>query len=145
MFVKICFRDILNEARHLFSGQFDAQWQQLYLPSSSKGLVTMVLRGANVKNPYFYQAALTVPQLMIFNSTVRTHKASSQALHTTKQEPPIAVYLGQCCIHKQGSWIWFGRCLILVVVSPLIVCLIFPQTWKTKQLQCSKRKTLYVL
>ena len=63
----------------------------------------MVLRGANVdnvKNPFFNQAALTVSQLMIFNSTLRTRKASSQAFHTTKREPPIAVYLEQL-LHSQ--------------------------------------------
>ena len=37
---------------------------------------------------------------MIFNSTVQTRKASSQAFHTTKQEPPIAVYLGHL-LHSQ--------------------------------------------
>ena len=43
------------------------------MASSLKALVTVVLRGANVdnvKNPYFNQAALTVSQLMVFNSTV---------------------------------------------------------------------------
>ena len=73
------------------------------MASSLKALVTVVLHGANVpnvKNPYFNQATLTVSQLMIFNSTVRTRKASSQAFHTTKQKPPIAVYLEQL-LHSQ--------------------------------------------
>ena len=68
------------------------------MPASVKALVTMILRGANVDkitNPYFNQAMLTVSQLMIFNTTIRTRKDSSQAYHTTKREPPIAVYLGQ--------------------------------------------------
>ena len=37
---------------------------------------------------------------MIFNSTVQTRKAYSQAFDTTKREPPIAVYLGQL-LHLQ--------------------------------------------
>ena len=63
----------------------------------------MVLHGANVdnvKNPCFNQAALAVSQLMIFNSTVGTRKASSQAFHATKQKPPTAVYLEQL-LHSQ--------------------------------------------
>ena len=58
----------------------------------------MTLRGANVenvKNPFFNQAALTISQLMIFNSTIRTRKTTSQAYHTTMREPPVAFYLGQ--------------------------------------------------
>ena len=97
MFAKFCLSDIFDEARHPFSGRFDAQCQESYAPSSLKALVAMILRGANVvnvKNPYFNQAALTVSQLMIFNSTARTGKASSQAFHTAKREPPIVVYLG---------------------------------------------------
>ena len=84
MFVKFCFRGIFDESRHPLSGRFDAQCQESYAPSSLKALVTMVLRGANVdnvKNPYFNQTALTVLQLMIFNSTAQTRKASSQAFH----------------------------------------------------------------
>ena len=63
----------------------------------------MTLRGANVenvKNSFFNQAALTISQLMIFNSTIRTRKTSSQAFHTTMREPPVAVYLRQL-LHSQ--------------------------------------------
>ena len=103
MFVKFCFRDIFENAKHLFSGGFDAKCQESYVAKSLKALVTVVLCGANVedvKNPYLNQAALTVSQLMILNSTVRTRKASSQAFRTTKQKPPIAVYLEQL-LHSQ--------------------------------------------
>ena len=103
MFFKFYSRDILDEARHPFLGNFNAQCQESYVPLSLKALVTMILRGANVnnvKNPYLNQAALTILQLMIFNSTIRTRKASSQAFHTTRREPPLAVYIGQL-LHSQ--------------------------------------------
>ena len=122
MFFKFCFRDILDEARHPFSRRFDAQCQESYVPSSLKALVSMVLRSANVgnvKNPYFNQAALTVLQLIIFNSTIRTRKAFSQAFHTTKREPPIAVYLWQL-LHSQTRKLDLVRkmCHLGLTISP---------------------------
>ena len=86
-----------------FNGRFDVLCQEDYVPASSKALVTMILRGANVdniKNPYFNQAMLTVSQLLIFNTTIRTREDSSQVYHTTKREPPVAVYMGQL-LHSQ--------------------------------------------
>ena len=68
------------------------------LHASIKALVTMVSRGTNVenvKNSYFNQAALTVSQLIMFNSMICTRKESYQTLHTTKRKPPIAIYIEQ--------------------------------------------------
>ena len=101
--VDFCFRDILDKTRNPFNGCFDAECQESYVPLSLKALVTMTLRGANVenvKNPFFNQPTLTISQLMIFNSTIRTCKTSSQAFHTTMREPPVAVFLGQL-LHSQ--------------------------------------------
>ena len=92
------FRNISDEARHLFTGGFVAWCQDSYVSSSLKTLVPMVISGANVdnvKNPYFKQQALTVSQLMMFNSMIKTHITSSQAFHTIKRVSPKAVYLGQ--------------------------------------------------
>ena len=77
---KIVRRDMLKTTQQPFSGGFAENCQEHYVPSSLKAMVTMILRGSNidrVDNPYFNQATLTISQLMIFNSTLRTRQTSS--------------------------------------------------------------------
>ena len=81
-----------------FKGTFDVDCQETYLPASVMSFISTITHGSTCetnKNPYYKQAALTLGQLLAFNTTIRTRTSSTSAYHSTNREPPVAVYLAQ--------------------------------------------------
>ena len=86
---KIIRRDILGHQYEEFKGKFSEGCQEAFVPKSVQALLSMILRGPagdHSNNPHFSQAMLTLGQLLIFNSTIRTRKDSSSSYHSQKRE-----------------------------------------------------------
>ena len=95
------FRDVLKQTYEKFNGHFETDCQKAFIPETLQSLITLILRGGQkTDNPFFNQAMLTISQLLIHNTTIRTRKEQHSAYHTTKREPPISIYLAQL-IHSK--------------------------------------------
>ena len=96
-------RDILGMKNENFNGKFNNGCQESSIPVSSQRLISAVMRGTSSEtnnNEHFKQAALTVNQLLTFNTTIRTQKESSSVYHSKEREPPLPIYLAQM-IHSK--------------------------------------------
>ena len=96
---KIVRRDILN-TKYTFDGTFEKECQKKSVPQSLLSLVKMIIDGSNIKvnsdNVTEPQAALTISQLLQFNSSFRRPSSitvPTSTYHTTKREPPLMLYL----------------------------------------------------
>ena len=91
-------REILNK-KTCFTGVFDSQCQTSSVPNSLVALVSMILYGPNIKTQSSHlstpQAALTLSQLLMFNSFARCRAESCHSLrHNQERETPFPLYLG---------------------------------------------------
>ena len=91
-------REIFNK-KTCFTGTFDSQCQTSSVPNSLVALVSMILYGPNIKTQSSYlstpQAALTLSQLLMFNSFARCQDGGSHTLrHKQERETPLPLYLG---------------------------------------------------
>ena len=113
---KACELDADNDAVHLaraasivrrdmfkmknqFNGSFEKKCQEESLPASLLELVSMVLNGPNIEtqsSSSISQPVLTISQLLMHNSLVRTRKnhTSSTIRHNQERETPLPIYLG---------------------------------------------------
>ena len=65
---KIIRDDLFQHDGFKFDGNFNKSCQQEAVPSSLKALVSMIIHGTSIKEEYDSQAALTISQLLLFNS-----------------------------------------------------------------------------
>ena len=109
---KIIRRDLLNMEKSKFHGTFEANCQEASIPQSLRSLVEMIMGGASIKtqssNIVENQAALTVSQLIRFNSVVRRRKDSQAIYHTKDRETPLPTYLG-LLVHAETREKRLGR------------------------------------
>ena len=88
--------------KQVFNGSFDAQCQEKSVPISLLALVSMVLYGPNIttqsSSAFTPQPALTLSQLLIYNSLIRQRNTTTTSRHTIRhrqdQETPLPIYLG---------------------------------------------------
>ena len=95
---KIVRRDMM-ESGFLFNGKFEANVQKDSVSSSLLCLVSMILRGSNIemnsRNVQETQTALTLSQLLMYNSTFRrTNRQSSSINHMLSRETPLPAFIG---------------------------------------------------
>ena len=92
-------RDILK-MKTAFSGSFDALCQEQSVPKSLLALVAMILNGPTIQEQSSHSSvstpALTVSQLLMFNSIARRRQSTSieSTKHGHNRETPLPVYLG---------------------------------------------------
>lgn len=113
---KACEHDADNDAVHLaraaniirkdmfdmsqkFDGSFNPLSQQESVPVSLLCLVAMVLYGSNITSQCsaatLPQPALTISQLLMFNSLVRRKQnAVGACRHSAERETPLPIYMG---------------------------------------------------
>ena len=84
-------RDLLNKEKSKFHGTFEANCQEDSVLQSLRSSIEMIMGGASIVEN---QAALTVSQLIRFNSVVRHRKDSQAIYHTKDRETPLPTYLG---------------------------------------------------
>ena len=80
-----------------FTGSFDEECQQNSIPGSLLALVRMILNGPNIisqSDRVSQQAALTISQLIQFNSYVRRRDGSDGKHHNKNRETPLPVFVG---------------------------------------------------
>ena len=92
-------RRVMFNKRREFNGSFHAQCQEQSVPISLLALVTMVLNGPNIKSQTSSssvpQPALTLSQLLLYNSTKRyKENATDNVRHSQQRETPLPIYLG---------------------------------------------------
>ena len=124
---KIIRNDVVNHTNIPFDGTFEGKCFSDSVPSSLLSFVSTIVRG---KDDTLYQAALTISQLIQFNSVgIATSERKSllkeQTRHNEKNETPIAIYLGLLVhahhrdrnlideMHKLGICIGYDRVLVL--------------------------------
>jgi len=93
----------MQQKTSTFTGSFGNNCQEEAIPQSLLALVSMIMDGTNIKNKdpdTFRQSALTVAQLLQFNSSTRRRASSTGIRHNTDKETPLPVYLG-LLIHGQ--------------------------------------------
>ena len=80
-----------------FNGTFEEGCQESSVPDSLVALVSMILDGTNIGgDPELTttQSALSIAQLMQFNSHARRRKGSIGTRHKLSNETPLPIYLG---------------------------------------------------
>jgi len=99
-------RDLLK-AQPQFSGSFDQNCQLESVPASLLALIGMILEGPSIKKDKTEEtdknpstAALTISQLLIFNSTNRKRDDNVSSRHSTKKETPLPLFIGSV-IHAE--------------------------------------------
>lgn len=95
---KIVRRDMLQSG-FVFDGKFEANVQKESVSPSLLYLVSMILRGSNIEmNSQVVretQTALTLSQLLLYNSTFRqASKQSAKITHMRSRETPLPVFVG---------------------------------------------------
>lgn len=99
---KIIRRDLLDMEKMKYSGTFDENCQENSVPQSLRYIVEMMMCGGPSfqENEAQYceeeenQAALSVSQLIRFNSVIRRRKNSSAIFHSKERETPLPTYIG---------------------------------------------------
>lgn len=79
-----------------FSGTFEDDCQEKSVPQSLLTIVAMIFNGSNIKqsDKSLTQAAFSIAQLLLFNSSTRRQARSSAYNHNRNREPPLPVYVG---------------------------------------------------
>lgn len=109
-----------------FSGSFTEDCQDNSVPQSLLMLVTMIMYGTNIKNnaSYLSQPALSLSQLMMYNSCVRRRQQpSSNTRHFEQRETPLPLFIGALAhsrtrskdlvdtLYRLGLSVSYDRCL----------------------------------
>ena len=90
-------REDMFKSGDLFNGSFSQGCQESSVSPSLLTLVDMILQGTNETFHYHgnHQAALTVSQLLKFNSVKHGWKSTDGSVqHNKSQETPLPLYLG---------------------------------------------------
>ena len=97
-------RKEMSRTKLNFNSEFSPSCQEEAAPSSLKSLVQMILYGPNIQQQMEFessQAALTIAQLLMFNSYSRQPNESAKYVrHIKDREPPLSIYLG-LSLHAQ--------------------------------------------
>ena len=96
------FREILKNKIKTFNGHFDVGCQEVYVTPAIQAFISTLMRGSSAENTYDYykQAAVTVGQMIAFNTTIGSEKASTISYHSFQEEPPLPVYLAMMMHNK---------------------------------------------
>lgn len=94
-------RKELFDTKYTFDGSFHPDCQKDSVPPSLLALMKMILDGANIKHQTQLmdtattKAALTVSQLLVFNSVkhTRTTESSDKVRHNRDRETPLPLYI----------------------------------------------------
>ena len=104
-----------------FHVNFDKKSQEDSVPTSLMMLVRIILEGTNISSTAYaatFQAALTISQLIKFNSVKRKHRESTTFVrHAVSQETSLPVYLG-LMIHskpRKRSLIHYHMGLLIII------------------------------
>ena len=97
-------RKEMSRTKLNFNSEFSPSCQEEAAPSSLKSLVQMILYGPNIQQQMEFessQAALTIAQLLMFNSYSRQPNESAKYVrHIKDRETPLSIYLG-LSLHAQ--------------------------------------------
>ena len=96
---RIVRRSMKKNVHEKFGGTFQEKRQEKFVSSSLLQLISMILQGreSNNVNQHRHQAALSITQLIEFNTTFRETKINEttrSAYHKVNHEPPLPIYLG---------------------------------------------------
>lgn len=133
--IKAIRRDIFEWDGFDFDGTMPDGCQESSIPTSLKGMVSMLLNGPNLKDQdgTVSQACLTIAQLIYFNVKHKTKPGVSQR-HSQLHEPPVPIYLGLNihtqtrskkmvkCLHKLGICISYQRVMEIENMLATAVC-----------------------
>ena len=83
------FREILQNKIKTFNGQ------EASVAPVMQSFISTLIRGSSAENTneYYKQAALTVGQMIAFNTTICTQNTSTISYRSVQREPPLPVYL----------------------------------------------------
>lgn len=89
-------KQILNRSRPSFNGSFDLNCQQESVPHTLTALVSMIMFGSNIESGPDYQSqpALSIAQLITFNTFERRKSAAGGYRRTIRQETPLPMFIG---------------------------------------------------
>ena len=93
---KMVRQQILQDKPETFNGTFPEGVQQDSVPNTLVSLISMILDGPSNTSQAkpVSQAALTIAQLIVFNSHVRRRKDSVSMHHSKEKETPLPEYIG---------------------------------------------------
>ena len=96
------FRLILQNKIKIFNGHFDVCCQEASITSVMQSFISTLMRGslAEKTNEYSKQAALTVGQMIAFNTTIHICKTSTISYHSVQRESLLTVYLDMMIHNK---------------------------------------------
>lgn len=92
--------DISRSCGFNFSGCFPPDCQKNSVPSNLKSMVTMLMRGADLKDQDSVdsQACMTASQIILFNYKKRARRdkniTTTRSRHSLEFEPPLPLYIG---------------------------------------------------
>ena len=95
-------QDIFSHQGFQFTGQFQSKCQEDSLPSSLKSLVSMILKGPNLKDQdrHESQPCLTIGQTLLYNVKKSGLNTTAKTRHLNERKPPLPIYLG-ISLHSQ--------------------------------------------
>ena len=104
------FREILKNKIKTFNGHFDVGCQEASVTPVMQSFIPTFMHGssAEIMNEYYKHAALTVGQMITFNTTIHTRKMSTILYHSVQREPPLPVYLMIMIYNKTRKVITLG-------------------------------------
>lgn len=121
----IIHHDLLNMEKSAFHGTFETNCQETYVPQSLQSFIEMIMGGASIKTQASSivekEAALTVSQLIRFNSVV-WHRKDSQATYSKDRETPLPAYLGLLVHAETRKKAWLTSYATLVFHDLKAVC-----------------------
>ena len=97
---RIVREDIFRSCGFNFTGSFPPDCQKNSVPANLKSMVTMLMKGADLKDQDSTdsQACLTASQIILFNCKKRARRdkqiPSSRSRHSLEFEPPLPLYIG---------------------------------------------------
>lgn len=88
--------DILDHENFKFTGSFPSLCQERSIPSSLKYILSMIIRGPNLKDQEKKdsQACLTIGQTIVYHTKKRTSPSATTSRHSLEREPPLPIYIG---------------------------------------------------
>ena len=118
-------REMFNHECPSFDCTFAEDCQQRSVPQSLLTLLTMILHGTSIKNETNYksQAALSLAQLIFYNSVRHPKTDSKDVRHRRDREPPLPLFVGAYVhsksrskdmidtLHKMGLSVTYDRVL----------------------------------
>ena len=94
---------IRNDMLHMstqFSGSFPSDCQETAVPQSLLTLINTLLYGNELTSDAYSQPAISLSQLIMFDSIKRSKENTKSLYHSYSRETPLPVYLGMM-VHCQ--------------------------------------------